>query len=42
VPSKGWIVLDIGAYVGIYSPWVSKLIDDDFVIALESNPPVFR
>jgi len=42
VPSKGWIVLDIGAYVGIYSLWVSKLIDDGFVAAFEPNPLAFR
>ena len=42
VPSKGWIVLDIGAYVGIYSLWVSKLIDDGFVVAFEPNPLAFR
>jgi len=42
VPSKGWVVLDIGAYVGIYSLWVSKLIDDGFVVAFEPNPLAFR
>jgi methyltransferase, FkbM family len=42
VPSKGWIVLDIGAYVGIYSLWASKLVDDSFVVAFEPNPLAFR
>jgi hypothetical protein len=42
VPSKGWIVFDIGAYVGIYSLWASKLVDDGFVVAFEPNPLAFR
>ena len=42
VPSKGWIVLDIGAYVGIYSLWASKLVGDGFVVAFEPNPLAFR
>jgi len=42
VPGDGWVVLDVGAYVGIYSLWVSRLIGDGFVIAFEPNPIAYR
>jgi len=36
------VVLDVGAYVGIYSLWVSRLVGDGFVIAFEPNPIAYR
>jgi FkbM family methyltransferase len=39
---KVGLFFDIGAYVGIYSLWASKLVDDGFVMTLEPNPPAFR
>jgi len=42
VPGDGWVVLDVGAYVGIYSLWVSRLVGDGFVIAFEPNPIAYR
>jgi FkbM family methyltransferase len=42
VPGGGWVVLDVGAYVGIYSLWVSRLVCDGFVIAFEPNPIAYR
>ncbi|MGC8543622.1 MAG: FkbM family methyltransferase [Vulcanisaeta sp.] len=39
IPRRGWIVVDAGAYVGIYTLWASKLVGDSgFVIAFEPNP----
>jgi FkbM family methyltransferase len=39
VPSKDWVVADVGAYVGIYSLWASKAIGNDgLVISFEPNP----
>ena len=42
VPGGGWVVLDVGAYVGIYSLWVSRLVCDGFVIAFEPDPIAYR
>jgi len=42
VPGDGWVILDVGAYVGIYSLWVSRLVGDGFVIAFEPNPIAYR
>jgi FkbM family methyltransferase len=42
VPRDGWVVFDVGAYVGIYSLWASRLVSDDFVAAFEPNPMAFR
>ena len=42
VPGDGWVVLDVGAHVGIYSLWVSRLVGDGFVIAFEPNPVAYR
>jgi len=42
VPGGGWVVLDVGAHVGIYSLWVSRLVGDGFVIAFEPNPIAYR
>jgi FkbM family methyltransferase len=43
IPSKGWTVLDVGAYIGIYTLWASKRVGDEgFVVAFEPNPLVFR
>jgi FkbM family methyltransferase len=42
VPRDGWVVFDVGAYVGIYSLWASRLVGDGFVAAFEPNPMAFR
>ena len=43
VPREGWVVLDIGAYVGLYSLRASKLVGlKGFVVAFEPNPYVFQ
>jgi len=42
VPRDGWVVFDVGAYVGIYSLWASRLVGDGFVVAFEPNPIAFR
>ena len=43
IPSKDWTVLDVGAYIGIYTLWASKRVGDKgFVVAFEPNPLVFR
>ena len=42
VLGDGWVVLDVGAYVGIYSLWTSRLVCDGFVIAFEPNPIAYR
>jgi FkbM family methyltransferase len=42
VPGDGWVILDVGAHVGIYSLWVSRLVGDGFVIAFEPNPIAYR
>jgi len=42
VPGDDWVVLDVGAYVGIYSLWVSRLVGDGFVIAFEPNSIAYR
>jgi len=39
VPSEGWTVLDIGAYVGLFSMRASRLVGDSGrVVAFEPNP----
>ncbi len=39
IPRSGWVVIDAGAYVGIYTLWASKLVGDGgFVMAFEPNP----
>jgi len=39
IPRKGWIILDVGAHIGIYSIRVSKLVGDSgLVCAFEPNP----
>jgi len=42
IPSEGWLVLDVGAYVGIYSLWASRLVGDGLVLAFEPNPIAYR
>ena len=43
IPRKGWIILDIGAYVGLYSIWASRKVSEaGFVVAFEPNPVAFR
>jgi len=43
VPSRDWVVLDIGAYIGIYTLWAAKRVGNDgFVAAFEPNPLAFR
>ena len=42
VPGDDWVVLDVGAHVGIYSLWASRLVGDGFVIAFEPNPIAYR
>jgi len=43
VPRKGWIILDIGAHVGLYSIWASRKVGEaGFVVAFEPNPVAFR
>jgi FkbM family methyltransferase len=43
IPRKGWVVFDIGAYIGIYSLWAAKRVDEEgFVVAFEPNPLAFR
>ena len=43
IPSKGWIVFDIGAYVGIYTLYAAKKVGlDGFVASFEPNPLAFR
>jgi len=42
VPRKGWIILDIGAHVGLYSIWASRKVGEaGFVVAFEPNPVAF-
>jgi len=42
IPGKGWTVLDIGAYIGLYSLRVSKLVGSEgLVVAFEPNPYAF-
>ncbi|WP_440060007.1 FkbM family methyltransferase [Thermogladius sp. 4427co] len=41
IPRKGNVVIDVGAYIGVYSLVASKLVDDGFVIAFEPNPESF-
>jgi len=39
IPSKGWTVLDVGAYVGLFSMRASRLVGDSGrVVAFEPNP----
>lgn len=39
IPRRGWTVVDVGAYVGIYSLWASKRVGDEgLVLAFEPNP----
>jgi FkbM family methyltransferase len=43
MPRKGWFVIDVGAYIGIYSLWVSKLVGDEgLVVAIEPNPIAYQ
>uniref|UniRef100_A0A7C1G9D5 FkbM family methyltransferase n=1 Tax=Thermofilum adornatum TaxID=1365176 RepID=A0A7C1G9D5_9CREN len=43
VPRKGWIILDIGAHVGLYSIWASRKVGErGFVVAFEPNPLSYR
>jgi FkbM family methyltransferase len=43
VPRKGWVVLDVGAHVGLYSIWASRKVSESgFVVAFEPNPIVYR
>jgi FkbM family methyltransferase len=42
VPGDDWVVLDVGAHVGIYSLCASRLVGDGFVIAFEPNPIAYR
>jgi len=43
IPRDGWIVIDAGAYIGIYTIWASRLVGNSgLVIALEPNPLAFR
>lgn len=42
VPSKGWVIFDVGAHVGIYSLWASGLVGDGFVVAFEPNPIAYK
>jgi FkbM family methyltransferase len=42
IPKKGWTVLDIGAYTGLFSLRASKLIGDEGVaLAFEPNPNAY-
>ena len=42
IPRRGETVVDVGAYVGIYSLWSSRLVGDDgMVIAFEPNPETY-
>jgi len=39
IPGKGWTVLDVGAYVGLFSMRASRLVGDSGrVVAFEPNP----
>jgi len=39
IPDKGWIVADIGAYVGLFSLYTSKAVSNSgLVISFEPNP----
>jgi len=39
VPKRGWLVIDVGAFIGLWSLRVSRLVSDSGrVIALEPNP----
>ena len=39
IPSKGWIVADIGAYIGLFSLYASKNVSNDgLIISFEPNP----
>ena len=43
IPRKRWVVFDIGAYIGTYSLWVAKRVDEEgFVVTFEPNPLDFR
>jgi hypothetical protein len=43
IPCKGWIVFDIGAYVGIYTLYAAKRVGlDGLVASFEPNPLAFR
>ncbi len=38
-PRKGWVVIDVGAYIGVYTLYASSLVNaDGKVIAVEPNP----
>jgi len=42
IPKAGWVVLDVGAYVGVYSLYASRLIGDrGLVVAFEPNPMAY-
>jgi FkbM family methyltransferase len=39
IPSKGWIVADIGAYIGLFSLYASKNVSNNgLIISFEPNP----
>jgi len=39
IPGKGWIVLDVGAYAGLFSMRASRLVGDSGrIVAFEPNP----
>jgi FkbM family methyltransferase len=41
-PKEGWIVLDAGAYIGLYSLRASRLVGpEEFIVAFEPNPYAF-
>jgi FkbM family methyltransferase len=43
VPGRGWVVLDVGAHVGVYTLWASRMVGDGgFVAAFEPNPLAYR
>ena len=43
IPKTGWTVIDVGAYVGIFSIYVSKIVGDEgLVIAFEPDPITYQ
>jgi FkbM family methyltransferase len=42
VPSLGWIVADVGAYIGLYSLRVARIVGNEgFITAFEPNPNAY-
>ncbi|HIC98966.1 MAG TPA: hypothetical protein EYP08_04835, partial [Pyrodictiaceae archaeon] len=38
-PRRGWVVVDVGAYLGFYTLWAGVHVGDSgFVVAVEPNP----